>query len=100
MYRLPVTPAFEWDVVFVEIHDILKSLYSNYFNYYHLIKIVNLAKLNNYYHIINRTCDRSQTEAEPNLLKPSLPQVLFQIRPRSYLLNNYVVIIIKQDVSS
>jgi hypothetical protein len=28
---------------------------------------VDIAKLNNYYHVINSTCDRSQTEAEPKL---------------------------------
>jgi hypothetical protein len=52
MYRLPITSAFEWDVVIVKVHDNLKPLHTLY---------------NNYYHVINRTCDRRQTESRSNL---------------------------------
>jgi hypothetical protein len=42
--------------------NILKFLYTKCFNYYHLITAVDIASLNNYYHVINRTCDHSKTE--------------------------------------
>jgi hypothetical protein len=47
MYRLPITSAFEWDVVIVKVDDILKGLQTRIFNYYY---------------VISRTCDHSQTE--------------------------------------
>jgi hypothetical protein len=48
-------------------------------NYYHVIVVADIASLNNYYYVINRTYDRSQTKQNLNLLKPPLPQVQFQL---------------------
>jgi len=75
MYRLLVTPAFEWDVGIVKECDILKDLYNKLFNYYYVISKVNIARLNNYYYVINGTCNHSQIETE--LVKVPLSQLLF-----------------------
>jgi len=85
MYRLLVALFFRWDVVFVSFDDNVKPLHTPYINYYHLITEVDIASLNNYYYVINTTCDHSQTESWPNLLKGALPQLLFQWdRDRTY----------------
>jgi len=42
--------------------DNLKPLQVKYFNYYYVIKKVNIARPNNYYYVINRICNHSQTE--------------------------------------
>jgi hypothetical protein len=55
--------------------------------------VVDIAKLNNYYYVINITCDRSQTKT--GLAQRRITATPVSIELRSHLLNNYVAIINK-----